>query len=424
MINDFKKAKRDSKIAWVICIAMAFFLFADFLLIAMENTLKEKIADLLKLGSSEKVKNMVAFPFLLGNWLFVFPAGFALDRYSVRRVSLSALFITLCAIFGAALSTNPMLFRACRFLSGAAHAFCFLACTTLVSRWFSPEKQGFVMGLVIAIGLSGAMVAQGPFSNLVAATGIQQALFCVAGLVAVVLVIGLLTVHDYPSDVTPPSKSVCAISVEKVKRVFANKENWLFSFYTAFLNAFYAGFAIICLDGCLQGLHDFTKGDAKWLSTIFFFGYTVGGPLVGFVSEKWQSRKKPMIVGSLITILLLLVFTLAPLNYWAAAAVLFLLGISIIPQVLSYPSIIASNPLSIASTSMSVASFIVMGSFLFFERSVKKIREIFPEHADQYSLGFLIGFTCLSLVLAAFFLKETYGKGVAEEDATESADKA
>ena len=94
--------------------------------------------------------------------IFLIPAGILLDRFSTKKVILSALFICLAGTVGFALSENFIQAAFSHFLSGIGNAFCFLSCIMFISRWFPLEKQGFVVGVVVTDVFKDAGFTKGP----------------------------------------------------------------------------------------------------------------------------------------------------------------------------------------------------------------------------------------------------------------------
>ena len=89
---------------------------------------------------------------------------------------LVALLFCLMGTAGLSQSTSLGFASLCHFFSGIGNAFCFLSCIMLISRWFPKERQAFLIGLMITIGMLGGVVAQRPFSILAEHFSWRQAL--------------------------------------------------------------------------------------------------------------------------------------------------------------------------------------------------------------------------------------------------------
>lgn len=62
---------------------------------------------------------------LIANFSLLLPAGIILDRFSIRKVILIALSITILAILGASQARNVYVLGLFYFMGGMSHAFCF-----------------------------------------------------------------------------------------------------------------------------------------------------------------------------------------------------------------------------------------------------------------------------------------------------------
>ena len=148
---------------WIVCLSASLFFAYELLQLHVMNAISPMLIQELNLSATEF--GYLSSTYLLADVIFLLPAGMLLDRFSVRRV-LTALFLCLLGTAGFAKSTSLTGAALCHFLSGIGNAFCFLSCIMLISRWFPKERQAFVVGLMITIGMLGGVVAQLPFSLL------------------------------------------------------------------------------------------------------------------------------------------------------------------------------------------------------------------------------------------------------------------
>src|SRR4029078_4784804 len=98
--------------------------------------------------------------------LFLLPAGIILDRFSTRRVILTAMLVCVIGTVGFAITDSFILASFFHFLSGIGNAFCFLSCVVLVSHWFPPRRQALVIGSLVTMAFLGGMMAHTPFAHL------------------------------------------------------------------------------------------------------------------------------------------------------------------------------------------------------------------------------------------------------------------
>lgn len=414
-----QKVKKDSYIGWIISLSAAGFFFFDFVQISMMNTLgKDLIRDLGM--SQERISGYINIAFSLGNWLWIFPAALLIDRLSVRHVTLSMLGLSIIGALGTAWSPSPFLAALFRFCSGTAHAFCFLCCTTLVSRWFTSSQRAIVMSLAVAIGISGLLAAQLPLYYFKNWLGWRGALSVNAGLGILCWVVAFFFIADYPADAPPIYNKIRSPkgAIQDLFKALSNIRAWQYSLCTACLNAPIVAIVFTYLNNFLLEVHHVQNSKfASAMSTLLFLGHIVGTSCAGLVSNRWQSRKKPLFWASLLSFLLFLFLLLyTPLPPQVIAPLLFLLGMLLGAQVISYPAIAELSEPHLAASSMSIASFVIMGSIPFIQLLTDRLLIFAQKHS---SLGvhttYLCGFSPSIILLCAgtllcLALEETYQK--------------
>jgi len=85
--------------------------------------------------------------FILGFALMQIPAGYLLDRFNIRNVVASGLFLLALGNFTLTYSGTLPLFCASNFVQGIGASFAFLAAGKLVSQWFAPKMFPIMFGL-------------------------------------------------------------------------------------------------------------------------------------------------------------------------------------------------------------------------------------------------------------------------------------
>ncbi len=254
-------------------------------------------------------------------------------------------------------------------------AFAFLSCIRLASRWFEPKQMALASGVIITLGMLGGVVAQTPMALLSQALGWRQAMMIASGLGVALTIIILLTIKDWPT------RRCDAISTNKVNKrdqktnvwhrlrmVISNPCNWLGGIYTALMNL------PVFLLGALWGnmylvkVHNLTTTQASYITAIMLFGLMIGSPLIGWISDQIQSRRMPMIIGSLASLLVILVIIFAPnLSLLELLLLFLLLGLASSSQVLSFPLITELYAPHATGAANSVVALAIMSSGFIFQ---------------------------------------------------------
>lgn len=351
---------RQDTMAWVVCLSAGLFFFYEFFQLNLFDVINQPLRDDFHLDATQL--SWMSSSYLWANILFLLPAGFLLDRFSTRRVILYAMLVCIFGTLGFALTHSFSLGFLFHFLSGIGNAFCFLACVVLISHWFPPKRQAFVIGLMVTMAFIGGMMAHTPFAWLNAMLGWRMALF-VDGLVGIVLwFLIFANVKDRP-DTSRVHKTTPRLRKKPAfLSVLINRQNWFAGFYTAFLNLPIMVLCALWGANYLKVVHHLPELAASNVVSLIFIGSMIGCPLAGFISDRTGRRKPLMIVGACLTLLVLIpLFLPWVLTQFQLSLVFFALGLFTSTQVISYPLVAESNAQENTGAATAVASFIIMG---------------------------------------------------------------
>jgi|JI10StandDraft_1071094.scaffolds.fasta_scaffold22214_1 MFS family permease len=362
VINPSKSEKNRAKSAilpWIVCFSASLFFAYELLQLHVMNALSPMLIKDLSLNATEFAT--LCSTYLWADVIFLLPAGIILDRFSVRRVILVALFFCLLGTAGLSQSNSLAFASICHFFSGIGNAFCFLSCIMLISRWFPKERHAFLIGLMITIGMLGGVIAQRPFSLLAEHFSWRQALLIDAligiGLFAVIFTF----VKDAPSHVKV-AKEQSLPFFQGVKRSILNFHNICCGLFTSFLNMPLMVISAVFGSLFLTQVHHIELTTASTIVSMICMGTIVGSPLFGWASDKIGRRLPLMVFGALSSIALFpLILYLPHPTPQTFAALFFALGFLTSAQTLGYPAITENNPKELTGTSMGVAAVIIMG---------------------------------------------------------------
>lgn len=343
---------------YLVCFTAALFFAYELMQFHMMNAIAPMLIK--DLGMNAASFGKLCASYLLADVIFLLPAGVILDYISSRKVILSALLFCIIGTTGFAFATTFSETCVCHFLSGIGNAFCFLSCMILVSKWFPPQKQAFVIGMVITIGMLGGVLAQSPFSLLAEALTWRKALLVDA--IFGIFIYGLiyLIVKDGPLK-SASSQGKVPFWTGLKKSVF-NLQNICCGIYTCFMNMPLMVFSAVWGSLFLTQIHHIPLSKASFIVSMICIGTIVGSPLYGILSEKSQTKRPWMLLGGLLSLLFMLAILLIPSpSEPLLIALFFLLGLFSSSQVLGYPIITENNPKELTGTSMGIAAVIIMG---------------------------------------------------------------
>ena len=422
----------DSKaqgLAWLVCMTATLFFFYEFLLMNMFNAIAPSIERTFHINAAGLGR--LSADYFWADLLFLFPAGLLLDRFSTRKIILSAMGLCIVSTFGFAIANNLHYAAVFRFLSGIGNAFGLLSCVRLAARWFEPKRLALVTGVVITFAMLGGMVAQTPLTLAVEHLGWRHALLMNSFIGIVFLICIFCIVRDYPKS------AVCQNTLEKqtlqsigfwrsIALAIKNKQNWLAGVYTNMMNMPLVLLGAIYGASYLHQAQGLSQEKASWIISTLFLGTIVGSPLMGWLSDKIARRVMPMFVGALLCLGLILILLYWPhLTLIKLASLFFLIGFVSSTQVISYPLVAESNPRALTGTGMGLASLIIMSGYAIFQPVCGMLMDSHWQHrvvdgvpvysAQDYRFAFLlipVGFV-IGLV-STFFLRETHCQSLIE----------
>ncbi len=220
---------------------------------------------------------LIAVPVLLGSLLRI-PMGILTDRYGGRKVYTALLLFTLLPVAFIGIANSFWTYVLGGFFLGTAGAS-FAVGVPFVSRWFSPDKQGMVLG-IYGMGNIGTAVAAFSMPALVNAFGGRQGAFWFYLVPVTLMAIAFwLFARDAPGIVRPKSlsDSLAVLRAERMAWVLS-----LFYFLT------FGGFVALAnyLPKLLVDWFALERGDAGLRAAGFTVVATFARPLGGWLADK------------------------------------------------------------------------------------------------------------------------------------------
>ncbi len=310
--------------SWLICLTAGLFFFYEFFQLNIFDVINPSLLRDFHLQATQL--SWMSSTFVWANVLFLLPAGFILDHYPIRTVILYAMGTCILGTLGFAL-THSFVWAACfHALTGVGNAFCFLACVVLVSRWFLPSQQAFVIGCIVTMAFLGGTMAHTPFAYLALHWGWRAAMGwdVVIGLVFLGLIAWI--VRNPPHMKTQPARSQSWL--QEMSFAAKNWQNWLAGLYTACLNLPIMVLCALWGNTYLQTVHGLHHLVAANIVSLIFVGSIFGCPLMGWLSDLQGLRKPIMICGAICTGITLLPLCIhLSLSVFELAVIFFALGL-------------------------------------------------------------------------------------------------
>lgn len=306
-IRSVTKVDRSTRlrVATVSWLLTAVFYFYQYAMRSAPAVMMPQLSDAFGL-SAMAVASVVGL-FYYGYSPFSLVAGAAMDRWGPRRlVPFAAVTVGVGALLFA--SGNIEVASIGRFLQGVGGVFALVTAIYIATRNFPASQAATLIGATQMFGMAGGSAGQFIVGPLIAG-GVAWNHFWI-GMGIAGLLIGVLLFFLIPNE-----------------KPAAQPAGWLQSTATAFGTVFKNPQSILC--GLIAGLlfipttifdmiwgvrylqeaHGFDYGSAVMRSAAVPFGWIIGCPLLGFISDR-IGRRKPVIIGGAIVLLVCLAWIL------------------------------------------------------------------------------------------------------------------
>lgn len=358
------------------------------------------------------------------------PVGVLLDRYGPRMLLTIACFICVLGTFLFASTQVFWIAAFARFLVGFGSAFAFVGVLKLATIWLPEDKLAMVSGLAAALGTIGAMVGDNLLGFLVIHLGWQttvQATAFFGIFLAVILWIGLQDKHH--QNVPDATINSFRKSMQDLKIIIRNKQMWLVGLFGCLVYLPTTVFAELWGIPYLKHAHGLTQSSADFANSLLFLGFTVGAPLMGYISDKMKRRKFPMFIGALGAAIIMSFLLYAPgLNETTIDIFMVLLGLLYSAQCIVFAVGRELSPNEAAGTAMAMTNMLVMLGAMFLQPLVgalldwslaqrmqnsltdvsrDTLQQLYSVSDFQFALS-IIPIGIFTAALLTFFVKETY----------------
>jgi sugar phosphate permease len=359
--------------------------------------------------------------------LMQFPVGLLADSWGPRR-TITAFFVVASAgslLLGMGSTMTEAMIG--RFLVGMGVAPVMVHTMKIITRWFRLQEFTFVMGIFMAVGGVGALLASAPFAYLSDVLG-WRSCFVAIGLFGLVVTAGIwIFVRDRPEEMgfDPPEILAAAghtpgsnISLWLgIKTVLKSGHFWPLAIWFFFSSGVSFTFAGLWGGPYLMHVYGLTKPEAGQVLGMIAVGMVLGSPFLSYTAGHLITSRKVMLIwaaGIVLILYSILAFLPGGLNIPFLYLVCFLLGIfGTAIVIIAFTLTKELFPLAIAGTatglinlfpflggsSMQVVSGIVLQSYEGVQANYS---------ADAYGRGFLlfVGASAIAL-LATLLVKET-----------------
>jgi MFS family permease len=417
---------RSSKItAYTIFLLSASFYLYEFILQVAPSVMAEEMMKTFRVSAA-------GFGIVSAFYFYAYapmqlPAGLLFDRYGPRKLMTFALL--LCALGSFFFAATNSLFTAAlgRFFIGIASAFSFIGVLVLVSRWFPPQKFALLAGIAQLMSSIGAMFGEMPLAALIGLVGWRYASFILAfigvGLAALVWYV----IRDYPHQPTQGTANrKFKEEWHRLLSLWQHSYTWWIGIYAFMIWTPIAVFAALWGVPYLQQKYQISVLVASGLCSMIWIGIGIASPLLGWLSDRFYSRRLALAISSLLGLgatLVLLYMPNVSLNWMYF--VLFVFGFGAGGQTVSFAVVKDNNPPEMVGTASGFNNLAVLLGGAIFQPLVGIILYLSGDWAivngvpiytvESYNKALLVLPSCylVSLIVSLFLLKESYPRASA-----------
>jgi len=349
------------------------------------------------------------------------PVGLIVDRIGLKKSLCLGTVICATASIGFAFADSYATAAVFRFLTGLGSAFGFVCMLVSVYEWLPKANRAFLIGVSQFIGTMGPMIAAGPFETFASNGSLDwRLLFTYLAVFGFLLsILMLLFVKNNQEKSAQYTILKRPESVGKtIKHLFIRPQAWVIALYCALIY-----FSIEYLSENEGKAFLIAKGlnpvSASYMITLSWFGYALGCPFFGWLSDFFQRRKFPLVIAAFFGIVGVTGIVYGEhLDVIRLAFLLF--GIGSAGQSVGFALMSEQFKKPYLAACLSFNNMVILTSAAIDAPLLSSVIEGKAEHLVpaiedyQFGLGLLIAFMVGAFVVSFVFIKETYCKSISD----------
>jgi MFS family permease len=284
-------------------------------------------------------------------------AGVAMDQVGPRAVlPLGAAAVAIGAILFSTGDTT--LASIGRFIQGAGGVFALIGAIYLVSTYMPTSRAATMIGVTQMFGMAGGSAGQFAVGPIIAGGVKWDSFWLVTGLVGIPIAIVLFVLIPPRKANGNASSAGLGAALRGFGTVFANPQSILCGLIAGLIFMPTTIFDMVWGVRFLEEAHSIPYSEAVLRSASVPFGWIIGCPLLGWLSDR-LGRRKPVIIGATLVLLLCLAFILyGPPGLLPPYALGLVAGIASGSAMINYTVIKEANRPELSGTATGVINFI------------------------------------------------------------------
>ncbi len=297
--------KKTQKLAWLFFGIVSL----SYIMVYFHRVAPAVVSDLLmsEFNLSGAVLGNLAAIYFYVYTLMQLPAGILSDSFGAKKTIFWGMLVSGVGSFIFAGSNILILAYVGRILIGFGVSVIFVSMLKIVTEWFSERQFGALSGISLFIGNLGAVFAATPFAYVVSIWGWRTSFAIIGGFSIFTGILALVLVKDRPAAIGLPSPNGVTVGtgvqmglgdvIQGLGKVMKNPLSWppfvvLFGLYGS-LMAFQGIWGL----PFLVQQYGMARFEAAFNLLIIAMGLVIGCPLAGFISDRIEKRKLPLMVS-------------------------------------------------------------------------------------------------------------------------------
>jgi MFS family permease len=356
------------------------------------------------------------------------PVGVLMDKFGPRRLLTVAVLFCVAGSYLFVATDSYAIAAMGRFILGFGSAFAFVGVLKLATIWLPEDRFAMFAGLSAALGTVGAMVGATSLTALTNIVGWRETVYLASSLGLVLCFLIWMFVRDaregevYNGEGADGSNHSFRHGLEELLIVLKTKQIWIGGLIGCLIYLPTTVLGEQWIELYLEQANHLSSIDAAFGQTALFLGFTIGAPLMGLVSDRLGSRRKPLFLGSVLSGILLVILLYVPgLSRDMIYALLFFSGLCYSAQAIVFAVGRENAPESASGTAIAVINMIVMLGGMVFQplagflldayhgNSALVASHIYSPQAFQFAMA-IVPIGVFTAAVLALFLKESERK--------------
>ena len=290
--------------------------------------------------------------------------GVFLSVFGIRKIFIHACtLLTLSCLLPLIQADTLFYFGLGRALMGLTSAFSFVGVMYLCTLYFPKKKLALLSGLTSGLGVFGAITAQLFLPKLKTHYGYNN-----IWLISILLgaMVSLLVFKFIPKTSSAKANTVnnglwqqCKYQLGIIGKQW---QTWNISLLSGALYMPFAVFADFLSIPYFTKICHFSEAQAGILVAILNLTWAISSPVVGWISDKFNTRKAPLVISGFATSICFTILLLYPdTSFTITAFLAMLIGICCGGQAIGFVAGVELHPAEMHASSIAFINMIIMG---------------------------------------------------------------